>query len=66
MSEVPVDGWNKWRLHARASETDDAEQDKAWCFLGERASERAVQVLGRQLRSTVTFKRSSEGITMST
>jgi len=37
MSEVPVDGWNKWRLHARASETD-AEQDKAWCFLGERAS----------------------------
>jgi hypothetical protein len=37
VSEVPVDGWNKWRLHARASKTD-AEQDKAWCFLGERAS----------------------------
>jgi hypothetical protein len=31
-------GWNKWRLHASAGETD-AEQDKAWCFLGERASE---------------------------
>lgn len=45
----------------------DAEQDKAWCFL-RRASERAVQGFGRQLRSTVTLKRSSEseGITMRT